>query len=221
VLQRAAELGLAEGDAVLRNMFVRNMRLLMARRADRAPEPGELEHWFETYGDDFREPSRASWSHVFLSAGRSPDEAEALLARLRLEAPRPDGAVRFGEAFVGGHTFAGMTRVTLAGRFGDELAAAVFEAPPGDWAGPVASRFGLHLVRVSSRSESRVPPLAEVRDRALLVWRQASRDEHLARELAALRSRYEVVYADPSSAATCPPTGSAGYHDGVTRGRNA
>ncbi len=69
--REAAALGLADDDVVLRNMFVRNMRLLLAREADRAPTEPELESHLQRHADDFRTPARVSWRHVLLGEYRS------------------------------------------------------------------------------------------------------------------------------------------------------
>ena len=66
VLRQAAELGLADEDLVLRNMFVRNMRLLLAREGDRQPSVEEVEAFFRRRASEFRRPARVSWRHVFV-----------------------------------------------------------------------------------------------------------------------------------------------------------
>ena len=48
-VRKAAELGLAEQDVILRNMFVRNMLVFLEREADRDPEPGEIEAYFAVH----------------------------------------------------------------------------------------------------------------------------------------------------------------------------
>ena len=45
------------------------------------------------------------------------------------------------------------------------------------WTGPIASGFGLHIVRVSERREGRVPALGEVRDAVMREWTNDKRKE--------------------------------------------
>jgi parvulin-like peptidyl-prolyl isomerase len=85
----------------------------------------------------------------------------------------------------------------VARRFGNSpFARAVAEAPPGSWTGPHASGFGIHLLRVESRSAPRVLPLesvqARVRDDYLAAARDAAREQRVAQVMA----RYRVERTD-------------------------
>ena len=203
VLREAAALGLADDDAVLRNMFVRNMRLLLEREADRPPTETELEAHLQRHADDFRTPARVSWRHVVLAntdrgEARRTDAA-ALLARLRSEGVPPERAAALGDPFAGGHAFRGTTRRQIETRFGSELADAVLALPEGRWSDPIASPFGLHLVWVERHDPERLPRLDEVRDRVIVSWRHEQREAHLAQALVALRARYDVIVGDSST----------------------
>jgi hypothetical protein len=206
VVREAAALGLADEDVVLRNMFVRNMRLLLAREADRPPTEAELESHLQRHAEDFRSPARVSWRHVVVAntdRGESRrTAADALLARLRREDLSPEQAAELGDPFAGGHVFRGTTHQQIATRFGSELADAVLALPEGRWSDPIASPFGLHLVWVERHAPEQMPNLEEVRDRVILSWRREQREEHLAQALAALRARYDVVVEDGSTTGT-------------------
>ncbi len=203
VLREAAALGLADDDVVLRNMFIRNMRFLLARAGARPPTETELESHLQQNAEDFRAQARVSWRHLLLAktdlgeARRAA--ADALLERLRSEGLRPERTTELGDPFSGGHGFRGMTRQRIATRFGNDFADAVLALPDGGWSDPIASPFGLHLVWVEQHAPERVPGLEEVRERVILSWRREQRETHLARALAALRARYDVVVADGST----------------------
>ena len=52
----------------------------------------------------------------------------------------------------------------------------VLASPVGEWSGPFASPYGLHLVSVESRESGTPPPLFDdVRGRVLESWREAER----------------------------------------------
>ena len=53
-------------------------------------------------------------------------------------------------------------RFEIAATFGSPFAGALAALPDGVWSGPVESGFGFHLVRISSRTESRIPDSSEV-----------------------------------------------------------
>jgi hypothetical protein len=203
VLREAAALGLADEDVVLRNMFVRNMRLLLEREADRPPTEPELESHLRRHAEEFRTPARVTWRHVLLTTTRRAEvrraAADALLGRLRSEGLPPERAAELGDPFAGGHAFRGMTRQQVETRFGSEFADAVFALPENRWSDPITSPFGLHLVWVERHAPERMPALEEVRARVILSWRHEQREAHLAQALAALRARYDVVVEDGSS----------------------
>jgi hypothetical protein len=200
VLREAAALGLTDEDVVLRNMFVRNMRLLLGREADRPPTETELESHLQRHAQDFRTPARVSWRHVLLANTNRGDAlrsaADALLGRLRSEGLPPERTSELGDSFAGGHAFRGMTRQQIGTRFGIEFADAVVALPEGRWSDPLLSPFGLHAVWVERHAPERIPSLDEVRERVTLSWRRAQRKVHVAQALAALRARYDVVVDD-------------------------
>jgi parvulin-like peptidyl-prolyl isomerase len=64
--------------------------------------------------------------------------------------------------------------------------------PPGKWAGPVNSAYGVHLVRILESLSARMPPLEEVRDAVLRDWKAAKALEIRELHYARLRGRYVV-----------------------------
>ncbi|MDJ0868422.1 MAG: peptidylprolyl isomerase [Myxococcota bacterium] len=202
VLRQAAELGLADEDLVLRNMFVRNMRLLLGREGEREPTGEEIESFYRSHAAEFRRPARVSWRHVFLDRDeRGPglaEHARALHARLRSSPQLRNDPEKLGDPFAAGAEFRGKTPNHVVARFGEAFADAVLALPVGEWSEPIASPFGLHLVRVEERVEEHVAPLDQVRDRVVLAWRREIRRQHLDRSLAELRTRYVVILESES-----------------------
>jgi len=80
----------------------------------------------------------------------------------------------------------------VARDFGEKFAEQLAKAPAGEWAGPVTSGFGMHLVRVSAIEQSQLPRLADVRDVVAREWENQRRKQAHADALARLRSQYEV-----------------------------
>jgi parvulin-like peptidyl-prolyl isomerase len=81
----------------------------------------------------------------------------------------------------------------VARDFGDRFAAALAAAPEGQWAGPVASAYGVHLVRIDRRVPAETPSLATVRAEVQREWENERRQKARAARLAELRARYDVV----------------------------
>ncbi len=72
------------------------------------------------------------------------------------------------------------------------------EIAPGQWAGPVESGYGRHLVRVTAFEAGRVPPLEEIRAEVERDWRAEMSRSLSEDRLDALMSRYAIVTPDPA-----------------------
>jgi len=194
--REALALHLDRDDLFVRRMLATKMRLL-AERGDEDPAPDEaaLQAYLDRHADGYREPERTSLWHVFVSSARGPAcerDARARLAVLRRDATPPAAAASLGDPFPFGAYVRAESARELAKNFGETFAAAVARLPVGEWAGPVASPYGLHLVRVEAREAGRVSPLAAVRTRVLAEMREDGRRARLAAAMAALRAKYGV-----------------------------
>ena len=82
---------------------------------------------------------------------------------------------------------------TVVGAFGSDFAESVFALRSGEWNGPIASGYGLHLVRVSKLTSAKQRDFAEVREQVLERWREQRRLEENEKYFAALLKKYEIV----------------------------
>jgi parvulin-like peptidyl-prolyl isomerase len=80
----------------------------------------------------------------------------------------------------------------VARDFGAAFATELEQLPLGEWGGPVASAYGVHLVRVSARTPPVLPKLDAVRDVVTREWENARRERALAESYARLREEYDV-----------------------------
>jgi hypothetical protein len=84
-----------------------------------------------------------------------------------------------------------MTPLEVRGEFGARFAEALFELEPG-WHGPIVSGYGLHLVNVSERVESRIPDYAEVRERLVADYNRMRSERAKAALYEGLAADYQV-----------------------------
>ena len=97
------------------------------------------------------------------------------------------------DAFLLDRRFENTSAGELARLFGTKFESALRTAPIGQWAGPMPSGYGMHLVLVRDRTTDRTATLGEVRDDVRGEWTQAQRMDANARFYADLRKRYVVV----------------------------
>ena len=195
--RHAVALGLDRSDAFVRRVLVEKMRLLARRESEEAePDDATLAAFMAESPERWRLPARATVQHVFLRDA-DPERAAALLARLRT-----GGAdfARVGDPFHTGPVVSDAGRPTLEQLLGDRIAAHAFAAPLGEWAGPLRSPWGMHLVRVVSRTAPVLPAVADVRPALVLSWREERRQARERGMLADLRRRWRVVVEEDRGA---------------------
>jgi len=65
----------------------------------------------------------------------------------------------------------------IAGMFGTAFSVQAFVLPANSWQGPITSEYGVHLIHISSRTEARLPTLAEIRKSLTREWRTTKQPE--------------------------------------------
>jgi hypothetical protein len=197
----ALALGLDRSDEVIRRRLIERMRLRVQEQA-RTLEPTVVE--IDAYiGDNrtrFIEPERIALTQIFLSRERRgrrlAGDAQALLGRLARERIAPAEAVRFGDPGLAPARLALESRRGLSRRFGADFAEGVLRQTPGEWAGPVPSAYGLHLVWVHEATAPRLPSLESVRAQARELLLAERANAALGETLQRLRERYDVRVED-------------------------
>jgi hypothetical protein len=193
-VRRARELGLDRDDTVIRRLLVRKMRILHGTpQESEVRDPTRLRAFWETVRERYRQAPTTTFSQVFVArqgdAAGPAQRARELADALR---ERPEGVHGEGDPFPAGRRLVGRSDGELDALFGPGFAAAVAACAEGVWCGPLASPFGLHVVRVEARQPGRLPELAEVHARVVAAHRRALAAERLRGFLETLRQRWEV-----------------------------
>jgi len=196
--REAIAMGLDRDDTVIRRRLRQKMEFVSEDAAATAePTEAQLQEFLAAHPEKFVEPARVTFQQVFGTAERRGDvarrDAERILAELQA------GRVPTIPSEAGDPTLlpAGLEDASpqeISGRFGDEFGKRLDDAPVNQWAGPIASSFGLHLVRVSSRSAGVLPQLADIRPVVLREWQADKRTKAGDSFYSSLRSKYEVRY---------------------------
>jgi hypothetical protein len=199
--REARQLGLERSDLVLRRHLIEMARLSIGwLGAADMPSEADLEAYLARHAAEFAPPERVRLTHVYLSAAargaRLGPDANALLATLRRTGVRPDDAPGLGDAFIRGARL-DLAHGDLERFFGADFAQTVDAAPVGEWTGPIASAYGLHLVWVHARETGPVPALDAVRGRVVHAWLREQSDARARAAMATLRARYDVQIDRP------------------------
>jgi len=203
--REALALGLDENDDEVRTRLIEKMNYLTQDLADPEPSSAEgLRQFYDANPALFTIPSLVSFDQVFFSPGTRGDrlEADATAGLAALRAGRAPADV--GDRTPLRESYDDAPREQVAVLFGDALAEALFGAAPGEWTGPFRSDFGLHAVRLRSRSEARLPPYDEIAARVAEEFGAQRRREANERAYRAMRARYDVVIEQPEDAPAAP-----------------
>ncbi len=206
-VREALALGLDRDDTVIRRRLRQKMEFMTSADVDAlTPSDGDLQVYLDAHAPDFAEEPQVAFDQVFLNPDNHPGtedrEAVALLASLRSD-PTADPS-QMGDGSLLPYDFpltslSGVSRV-----FSPEFADAVARAEPDVWSGPMASAYGLHLVRVTARSPGRLPLLADIRDTVLREWSNAKRQELEAARMDEMLGRYDVRIDAASAEVSAP-----------------
>lgn len=196
-------LGLDQNDTIIRRRLAQKMEFLAEDLADQVePTDEELKRYFDRNQDQYRHPTRFSFTHVYFSVDRRGDSAEhdarRLLVHLQTTDATPLRASGQGDRFMLQYDFVRKTEQEVAKLFGRHFAERLLAVQVGSWQGPIESGYGLHLVRIHDKVEPRLPELNEVRDRIqsdLVSERRRDTNEQVYQRL---KARYEIVVEDPA-----------------------
>jgi len=207
--REAIAMGLDQDDTVIRRRLRQKMEFISEGIADAAePTDAQLQGYLEQNAAKFARPAELTFRQVYLSPERRGDRVRADAEKLLAELQAGSGSAELAEA--GDPTLLPATMEaaspqSIANAFGQEFAGQVDEAPVGQWAGPIESSFGLHLVRVDERTAGAAPTLAEIRPIVLREWQSDARRRQNSTFLATLRDKYDVRVEGPAAALFASP----------------
>lgn len=183
--------GLDREDEVVRRRVAQRMASLNEGMAAAVPQDAELQAWLQTHPAAYRIAPRYTLQQVYFDPRRRGARLDADVRAARALLSRGIDASP-GDATLLPATVDAMGEEDLAALFGSAFVHALGRAPLGEWSGPIASGYGMHLVRVEARTPARMPPLAEVRDDVERDWLRDRTQRADRAYLAALRKHYTV-----------------------------
>ncbi|HJW45668.1 MAG TPA: peptidylprolyl isomerase, partial [Lysobacter sp.] len=168
------------------------------------PEPtdAQLRAYLQAHPDRFRVEPRYSLQQVYLNPQRHgprlADDIARALRELQRGGAMADAISQAGDPFLLEHRFEDVTASELARLFGASFEAALRTLPTRAWQGPVASGYGVHLVRIDHRDDGGAAALQDVRSEVRREWIYDQRKQVNERFYADLRKRYEVTVERPT-----------------------
>ncbi len=181
---------LDEEDQIVKNAMVRKMEFLGETQTEPAdPTDEELEAYYALSKEQYRQPGGASFVQVYINRDKHGAQAETIARQQlsRLQGTHPDAIdlSAFGDPIMLESYYRNFSERQIANAFGGGFAEQVLQLEPGQWQGPVASGYGLHLVYLLDKEASVIPDWRTVR---------AAVEEDLRRE--AVEASKELFYTE-------------------------
>jgi PPIC-type PPIASE domain len=203
-------MGLDRDDTIVRRRLRQKLEFLIPDLASQIAPPTEreLEAYLQQHADKYRGAPTVSFEQVFFDRERRGKSAwaDAVSALTRLNGPR-GSAVNLdtvGDASLLPIELTRSPESEVARLFGGTFSQSLAKVPPGRWAGPLESSYGLHLVLVREQVPGRVPEMASVREAVLRDLLAERRQQALDAAYAKFRTRYAVV-VEPLAMARAAP----------------
>ena len=197
-------LGLERDDPVVRNRVRQKVEALAEDASTAVPTDAELQAYLTANPKAFEIDPMLSFGQIFLNPqrhGKVIRQDAAAILEVLLSQPAADPAL-LGDTSLLPPELPLTSKRVIGQIFGADFAEAIDKAGPGQWAGPIVSTFGVHLVQVTERLPGRVPDLEEVREAVARDWTNARRKELEDRRFAELLKGYVVTIKSPAGAGT-------------------
>jgi len=181
--------------------LVRKITMLSTAAAQAVePSDAEIRAYLELRAERYRIPASFDLLQVYLSPDKHGEDlasdAAELLAVLRKKDPSSEEVAELGDSLMLPTAFRDISGDQLARTFGVAFREGVVPLPVGSWEGPVESGYGLHLVKITRREDSRIPEWAEVRDRIVTDMRFEGRNAAEDQFYAEVLPRYRVEISE-------------------------
>jgi hypothetical protein len=191
--REALRLGLDGEDVVIRRRLRSKMEFLARAQVESAkPSDAVLQAWLDKYPARFASDSAFSFDQIYLG----PTETADAPAMLKAVSRGADWETQ-GQSISLPRSLDKASQTEIERQFGAAFADALPALPKGAWAGPVASGFGSHLVRLRAAQASAKPKLADVRQAVENDWRAATMKEREAKAYQALLEGYDIEIKQP------------------------
>lgn len=189
LVREAQALGLDRNDTVIRQRLQQKMDFLLSSGANASvPTDEDLQAFLSENADRYQMQAQVAFQQIYLGQTASEEVVAAALDELN-SGTAPE---EVGERTLLPENVQLSAASTINASFGSNLASALETQPLGEWSGPVQSGYGVHLVRVTDQVPPRLPPLADIRDKVEIEWREARAEELSEAIYEELRQQYSV-----------------------------
>ena len=197
--REAISRNLDEFDPTVRLAMVRKITMMGVTQTDISNLKDEdIEAYFALRKERYRLPAIVYLEQVYLNRDKRGDNinniAQQTLEGLEERNPSPEELFNYGDVSMLNNIHNDITEEGLERSFGSGFGSKVIALSIGKWTGPIESSYGMHIVKITERTESRIPEIKEVLQKVITdmsyEYRKAAEDQFYSE----LVPRYKVVY---------------------------
>ena len=195
--REAVRLGLDQDDPVIRRRLRSKMEFLSRSETEsETPNEATLQAWLDRNPAKYAGDATYSFDQVFVG-GNDPSLARRRALAIQGALASGAGPEGLGDPLSVPSTMDSARTADISRTFGDGFAEALRNLPTGRWIGPVASGFGMHVVRVRTATKPERPRLSDVRQQVENDWRETTAETRDARAYQALLDGYTIKIDRP------------------------
>ena len=190
-------LGLDRDDPTIKRRVSQKFTTIAEEtQAAKPPTDVELSRWMQQHVDRYADPTLVTFDQIAFDTRRNDATGPSELQSARKALAAGADPLTLGN----GHMLLPHFErypIDLVGRdFGPEFARALLGLHRAQWAGPIRSGYGVHLVKVENAVPGRLPKLDQVRAAVARDYEQDRRKRSLEAAYLKLRQGYRVEYPE-------------------------
>lgn len=194
--QEALKMNLDHNDEIIKRRLAQKMQFLSNDLATISePTEEELEKYYDEHVEEYKTPYSYSLYQIIFSPDQRKDpKNDALILLDRIKNKTPDQLEGQGDPMPFPYAFNQVDASELKRQLGNKFSEELPNLPISQWAGPILSGFGYHLVYIVKRTPPQKPELVSIKDEILRDFeyeKQRKLDELIFQEL---KKKYQVEF---------------------------
>ena len=186
LVKEAIAIGL-DNDARIHDMLAQKMRHVLSGDVIQ-PTQTDLDDFYQTNIETYQTLPSVSVNELVLN---NRDEIPSTAQQLLDQGANADEILDLSPGTAA--PLPNVNHIDLSNIFDPEFADDVFNDRTDTWVGPFLSNRGQHFLKITERTEARLPPLEEILDRVRLDWITQEEEARLQEEINNLWDQYTII----------------------------
>ena len=180
LLEESIRLGLHKNDALVAKRLIEKMAFILLGSVEyKEPSEEELHEYYLKNIEDYSEVEHVTFKHIYFSSAKN--NMNELYEMMHLSETPLEDINKLGDSFDGENIYENISYAEVQKKFGKYFASKLFKLKKGVWHKEIHSKYGIHLVYISSKQSSNAYKFDEVEDRVYSDYLAQRRDETIAK----------------------------------------